>query len=43
MTLATLGLTLQTAGTIFIGIAALTVHHRVFTQTIIDRSVTKMM
>lgn len=39
----TLGLTLQTVGTLFIGFSALAVHHRVSTQTVIDTSVTKAM
>lgn len=43
MMLQTIGLTLQTAGTLCIGFAALMVHHRVASQAIIDRSVTRAM
>ncbi|MBI2644804.1 hypothetical protein HYW94_01335 [Candidatus Uhrbacteria bacterium] len=43
MTPHTIGLTLHTVGTLFIGFSALMVHHRVSTQTIIDASVTKSM
>lgn len=43
MMIQTIGLTLQTAGTLCIGFAALMVHHRVASQAIIDRSVTQVM
>lgn len=43
MDLQTIGLTLHTAGTLLIGFAALMVHHRVSSQAIIDRTVTRAM
>lgn len=43
MTLQIFGLTLHTAGTLLIGFATLMVHHRVSSQAIIDRTVTRAM
>lgn len=43
MSLQTVGLTLHTAGTLLIGFAALMVHHRVSSQALIDRAVTRAM
>lgn len=43
MMIQTIGLTLQTVGTLCIGFAALMVHHRVASQAVIDGSVTRVM